>query len=221
LVIYNEELISTALTAALRGAGVEAHSLFAADLDDFLIRAVTRPAGLVVLDMDLGRAVDVPVISGVHLVKSLRARGWKVLVIGDDDEAGVAAAVASGAVGAVPKSRSFRTLLRTVTTAAEGGSVMTEVEHQRWLRRHRQHAAQERELALRVGRLTPREREVLALLASGMRAALIAEHLVVSMPTVRSQIRSILTKLQVGSQLEAVAMCRRQAELISRPAFAK
>jgi DNA-binding NarL/FixJ family response regulator len=49
---------------------------------------------------------------------------------------------------------------------------------------------------------------VLELLAAGMRAAAIAEHFVVSMPTVRTQIRSLLAKLEVSSQLEAVALVR-------------
>ena len=50
------------------------------------------------------------------------------------------------------------------------------------------------------------------MLAEGLRAAAIAERLVVSMPTVRTQIRSILTKLEVGSQLEAVALLRQQPD---------
>lgn len=45
-------------------------------------------------------------------------------------------------------------------------------------------------------------------LAQGYRAAAIAEEFVVSLTTVRSQIRSILSKLGVNSQLEAVAMIR-------------
>jgi DNA-binding CsgD family transcriptional regulator len=64
--------------------------------------------------------------------------------------------------------------------------------------------------------LSPREREVLELLTEGMRAAAIAEYFVVSMPTVRTQIRSILAKLDVSSQLEAVALFRQQPETVAR-----
>ena len=74
--------------------------------------------------------------------------------------------------------------------------------------------AQERALSRRLSRLSAREREVLELLAEGMRAAAIAEHFVVSMPTVRTQIRSILAKLDVSSQLEAVALFRQQSETV-------
>jgi DNA-binding NarL/FixJ family response regulator len=60
----------------------------------------------------------------------------------------------------------------------------------------------------RLRRLTAREQEILHLLAHGERAAVIAEEASVSLSTVRSQIRSILTKLEVNSQLEAVALLR-------------
>ena len=54
--------------------------------------------------------------------------------------------------------------------------------------------------------LTPKERAVLAALAQGQRAETIAAAAVVSAATVRSQIRSVLAKLGVNSQLEAVAL---------------
>lgn len=38
-----------------------------------------------------------------------------------------------------------------------------------------------------------------------------ADHFVVSLATVRTQIRAVLTKLEVGSQLEAVALYRKAA----------
>lgn len=46
-------------------------------------------------------------------------------------------------------------------------------------------------------------------LAKGQRAQAVADHFVVSLATVRTQIRAVLTKLEVGSQIEAVALLRR------------
>lgn len=54
--------------------------------------------------------------------------------------------------------------------------------------------------------LTPSERRILFHMMEGRSAAEIAEELVVSLPTVRSHIRSILRKLKVNSQLAAVAI---------------
>jgi DNA-binding NarL/FixJ family response regulator len=94
--------------------------------------------------------------------------------------------------------------------AADDKPVMSEAEHQHWLVQHRRYRAQEIELSRPLSRLSSREREVLELLAEGHRAAAIGERLVVSMTTVRTQIRAILAKLEVNSQVEAVALLRQQ-----------
>jgi DNA-binding NarL/FixJ family response regulator len=57
--------------------------------------------------------------------------------------------------------------------------------------------------------LTPREREVLRLLAEGLSQALIAQRLVISPNTVATHIQRILTKLNLHSRAEAVAFANR------------
>jgi DNA-binding NarL/FixJ family response regulator len=57
--------------------------------------------------------------------------------------------------------------------------------------------------------LTPREREVLRLLAEGLSQALIAQRLVISPNTVAKHIQRILTKLNLHSRAEAVAFANR------------
>lgn len=74
---------------------------------------------------------------------------------------------------------------------------------------HREQTSARSELKARIDKLTQREREVLGELAQGHRAQAVAEHFVVSLATVRTQIRAILVKLEVSSQLEAVALYRR------------
>jgi two-component system nitrate/nitrite response regulator NarL len=61
----------------------------------------------------------------------------------------------------------------------------------------------------RFERLTPKEREVLMGLMRGETAQQISRQSFVSLPTVRSQIRSILVKLGVSSQLGAVVLAYR------------
>jgi DNA-binding NarL/FixJ family response regulator len=212
LIIDDHELFSASLTMALRGRGFDAHHVPVARIEDFLSQ-MSGLAGLVVLDLDLGRDLDGNRVSGVSLVPNLRRLGWKVLVVsGAVDNAAAAAAIAYGAVGSVPKTSSFDKLIRAVLTAADDKQILTKAEHQRWLALHRRYRAEEHDLSGRLRRLSSREREVLDLLAEGHRAAWIAERFVVSMATVRTQIRAILAKLEVNSQLEAVALLRRQGK---------
>ena len=59
-------------------------------------------------------------------------------------------------------------------------------------------------------RFTPREQEVLALLADGHDPAAIASRLVISPRTVASHIQHLLSKLGVHSQAQAVAVAYRE-----------
>jgi PAS domain S-box-containing protein len=60
------------------------------------------------------------------------------------------------------------------------------------------------------GRLTPRQHEILVLLADGASTDQIAEMLHLSRETVRNHVRHILRRLGVSSRLEAVALARRE-----------
>jgi DNA-binding NarL/FixJ family response regulator len=100
-------------------------------------------------------------------------------------------------------------LLGKVRAALAGHPVMSPETRGRLIDAARARDAERREVVAKLARLTPREREVLAELARGRRAQAVADHYVVSLATVRTQIRSVLSKLEVGSQLEAVALYRR------------
>lgn len=63
--------------------------------------------------------------------------------------------------------------------------------------------------ALLAAQLTPREREVLALLVQGADGRTIARSLSISRNTVRTHVQSVLTKLQVHSRLEAATFAVR------------
>jgi len=64
-------------------------------------------------------------------------------------------------------------------------------------------------VALLAGQLTPREREVLALLARGASSVEMTRHLGISPNTLRTHVQSVLTKLQVHSRLEAATFAVR------------
>jgi DNA-binding NarL/FixJ family response regulator len=206
LIIDDHLLFCTALRMALRAEGLDAHQLPITEHNGILAAAARFPAGVVLLDLNLGLdAVGRPV-HGAELVFGLGHQGKRTLVVSGGDGPATAAAIAAGAIGSLSKSIPFETLIHTVGQAAAGQPIMTEAERQRWVSQHHHYIDRQRQFAKRMDRLSPREHEVLTLLAHGHRASAIAEQFVVSMTTVRTQIRAILTKLEVNSQLEAVAL---------------
>ncbi len=209
LVVHDHVLLSEALTIALRSRGVPAVRCPVTDAESVLAHATTMQPSVVLLDLELeGKSRDRP-IDSAELAGALRADGWTVVAVTRHRKPDrIAAVVAAGAAAILWKSTPLAELLRVVAEVAAGNSMITYKERRRWLTLHRQLQADARQRANRLNRLTPRERQVLDLLAQGHRAAAIADALVVSLTTVRSQIRSILAKLEVKSQLEAVALAR-------------
>ncbi|QUQ71198.1 LuxR family transcriptional regulator [Kutzneria sp. CA-103260] len=201
LVIDDHAIVATSLVLALRAQGIPAKRCPVTSEAAIIAEAQAgEERGIVLLDMDLGLDVD-----GADLVLPLKAMGWQVLVVtGSSSRNRIAAAVVAGAIGWVSKAAPFEELLQAAVAAAAGRSTLSERERRELVELNRG----DRDRTRLLDRLTAREREVLDRLAAGQRAAKVAEEFVVSVATVRSQIRSILAKLEVGSQLEAVALAR-------------
>jgi DNA-binding NarL/FixJ family response regulator len=209
VIVDDHDLISEALATALRERALPARRLPVRS-EAYVRRALSaRPTGLVLLDLDLGRDDEGRPVDGLNMIAELRAAGWRVIILsGTRSRARVAAAIAAGALGYVPKSAPLTELVRAVVEAVDGRQIMTETERRHWTELHRRAQAARAQREEMMGRLTSREREVLDLLAQGLRVATIAERFVVSEATVRTQVKSILRKLEVTSQLEAVALLR-------------
>lgn len=210
LVVDDHGLVGTAVARGLRAEGLAARHAGAVDVAGVLDEAEPLPVGLALLDLELGRDRSGRRFDGVDLVEPLTARGWRCVVLsGGADRVRIGAALAAGAVAAVPKQVPFPVLLSTVRAALAGAPVMTDATRRRLIDAYRAREVERRAIEEKLERLTRREREVLAELARGHRAQAVADRYVVSLATVRTQIRSVLGKLEVGSQLEAVALYRR------------
>ena len=117
------------------------------------------------------------------------------------------AAIEAGASGFVSKTRGIEEVTAAVRAAATGEAVISPELLTR--------------LLPRLGRrsptphqdLTEREREVLGLVADGMTNAAIAEHLVVSVHTVRNHVANLSSKLGAHSKLEALSIAVREGLL--------
>ncbi len=108
-------------------------------------------------------------------------------------------AVNAGAQGYLPKESSVDTILDAIRIAAQGGVVLTS-KQLAWLQTP-------------LETLTPREKQVLALLAEGKSDAQIGLQLGIAMGTASKHVENIRDKLEVSSRGEAVAEARRKGLL--------
>src|SRR5581483_11733725 len=104
------------------------------------------------------------------------------------------------------KTESFDAVLDKVQRALNGSPVNPVADREELLGELRRHREADRERLAPFASLSPREREVMGMILDGKSAETIAEESFVSVTTVRSQIRAILQKLGVNSQLAAVAL---------------
>lgn len=157
---------------------------------------------IVLLDLDLG-----PFGSGLRLIAPLARAGVNVVIVtGSIDKGGWGEAVRCGARKVLAKSRPLQDILSTVRRINQGLPVMDRHEREDLLEAWSTQRAHVHDLQLRINQLTVRERQVLAHLMEGRPVREIAATSVVSEATVRTQVKSILGKLGVSSQLAAVGM---------------
>jgi len=202
LIVEDHALLANTLVIALSAEGCRARIADLSSVEVVLQQVRTFRPGVVLLDLDLG-----PLGDGVAMVKPLTELGARVLVVsGTTDRLRLAETVELGAVGFLSKQAPFEQLLSTVLDVVAQRPVLSTARRYELLADLRAaRAIRERDLAP-FTTLTPRERSVLAALAQGQRVDTIAAAAVVSEATVRSQIRGVLAKLNVNSQLEAVAL---------------
>ncbi len=128
-----------------------------------------------------------------------------VIISADAGDAAMLAAVEAGASGYLSKTLSGTDFADQVRRAAAGEMLIPAPMLRRLVALGRTRAEKEASRARAIELLTPREREVLALMARGLDNPAISEELVISYHTVRGHVQSILDKLDARSKLEAVA----------------
>lgn len=127
-----------------------------------------------------------------------------ILLTGAAGDDAVAGAVEAGAVGVLEKVVDPASLMRAIERARGGENLFSPsivAEAMRGRARREREAA---ERSRTIGTLTPRERDVLALLAEGCDSKSIASRLGLSVHTARDYVQSVLEKLDAHSRVEAV-----------------
>lgn len=157
--------------------------------------------------------IDMPGISGVQATRSILRKTPSigiVMVTMLEDDASVFSAMRAGARGYVLKGAQPDELVQTIRAVARGQVLFGPAIATRMMRFFNEQEAQFRATLPEEAfpELTPRELEVLELIAEGDKNREIAEKLVISSKTVRNHITNIFSKLQVADRTQAILKAR-------------
>jgi DNA-binding NarL/FixJ family response regulator len=144
-------------------------------------------------------------IEATRRIKETSPSTKVVIMTAHDDDRQLVEAVEAGASGFLGKDEAANELLSAAKAAAEGEVLIEPETLARLLPQVAREREAQRDAMLLLNDLTDREREILSLLAEGMRNDDIAQKLYISPQTVQTHVRNILGKLRVHSKLEAVA----------------
>jgi DNA-binding NarL/FixJ family response regulator len=201
MIVEDHQVVAEGLAALINDQDdmkVVGHS---GSVADSIAHAAELKPDLVLIDFRLTDGTGADAAAGI---RQLRPETKLIFLTREDTDAARFAALEAGASAFIHKSRAAQDVVDAIRSVAKGGSLFTPRTIARLLNSRREVEAQ-------LERLTPREKEVLRLMADGISSRDIANRLGISYTTVRTHIRSVGSKLGVHSKLEAIVKARELA----------
>lgn len=205
LVVHEARVFGRVIMAALRQesdiqvvgwAATEDEALDQMHLCDVILVCITAPGN-----------------GALSLVKAARKTGAaaKILVMGlSKSEEAILTYIEAGADGYVLQEGTMDELLKNIRALHRGEALASPQVVAALMARVNKLAELHSELTLnpdatRLADLTPREREVLALIGEGFSNQEISDHLTIGLGTVKNHVHNVLQKLEVNNRWEATA----------------
>jgi len=207
LVVDDHDLFRTGMVSLLSGTdGVEVVGQASGGKMGVRLAAELRP-DVVLMD------IRMPDLTGPEATLEILQRdpGIRVLALTvTSTGADVAAILNAGACGFLAKDTPVDSLLVAIRAAASGSAWLSPAAAELVLGQMRTSSARELSAPQALEQLTPREIDVLRLLADGMENAEIAAALNISPRTAKNHVSSILAKLGLPSRVQAAVYAVRQ-----------
>jgi DNA-binding NarL/FixJ family response regulator len=203
LVVDDEALLRTAFSSLIEAEADLEVVGEAADGRQAVELAASLAPDVIVMD------VRMPVLDGIEAARRITCgrSGPRVLILTTFDlDEYVFEALRAGASGFALKSRPLEELLSGIRTVAAGEALLAPSVTRRLIA----HFTGRTQITARAPRgldqLTDREREVLALVARGLSNAELATTLHVTLPTAKTHVSRILTKLDARDRTQLVIL---------------
>jgi DNA-binding NarL/FixJ family response regulator len=198
----DQELVRSGLRMVLEARGVEVLGE-AADGRHALELVSALVPDVVLMD------IRMPVLDGIAATREIASRNLttKVLILTTYDvDSYVYGALQAGASGFLLKATAPDRLVAGIETVSKGEALLSPSLTRRLIEHHVRGPAPSSGVPAELARLTEREREVLALVASGLANNEIAERLFVSEATVKTHMNRLLAKLGQRSRAQLVVL---------------
>jgi DNA-binding NarL/FixJ family response regulator len=198
MIVEDHQVVTDGLAALLEDQPDMIVVGTAGSLAESVTRAAEQVPDVLLLDFRLPDGTGAE--AGAR-IRERRPDAKLIFLSRDDSDRARIAAMEAGASAFLHKSRAAAEVVEAIRTVAKGGNLITPGTIAALLNRRRTASEQ-------MQRLTPRERTVLRMVATGLSSRAIASQMGISYTTVRTHIRSLGRKLDVHSKLEATVKAR-------------
>lgn len=206
LLIDDHALFRIGLSELLQRRGIEVMAALG-DGAKGIQEVENKQPDVVLLDMRM------PQMNGLEVLRELKNKKQSmpiVILTTSRDETDVIAALQGGAQGYLLKDMEPDDLINSLTDIVAGQTIVASELTKVLAKALRGDEHEADAAATAIDNLTPREREILCLLADGQSNKVIARNLGISDGTVKLHVKSILRKLEIHSRVEAAVIAVEQ-----------
>jgi DNA-binding NarL/FixJ family response regulator len=201
LVVQDHPLLASAIARVLESEDDLTVVGIARRGDQAAEMAASEKPSVVLMDF---RLPDVTGPAAARMIKSAHAEAAIVFHSADESETALLDAIDAGATAYLTKDATADQIIEAVRRASTGEVLIPAELFARAIARQRGVVTRKRERDQLLAEFTPRELDILHLLAEGLDTTAMAQRLAIAPHTIEWHVRHVIEKLQVHSKLQAV-----------------